>query len=156
MRQVLETLVHFGAPPRILIDGAPHLGTDNLVRLLKNFRSELLEHGVNVLWDARVEEFCLEPSSNDGQRTLDELSGSGDVSVHGVKLASGEQISCDAVVVAAGHSARELYTELLRCGATLIPKDFAAGFRIEHPQVEHAMAPLHLAHQSYSVLAVLV
>ena len=51
-------------------------------------------------------------------------------------LASGERVLADAVVLAAGHSARELYQELLRCGATLAPKDFAVGFRIEHPQGE--------------------
>ena len=56
--------------------------------------------------------------------------------VAGVVLASGERVLADAVVLAAGHSARELYQELLRCGATLAPKDFAVGFRIEHPQGE--------------------
>jgi uncharacterized FAD-dependent dehydrogenase len=57
--------------------------------------------------------------------------------VEGVTLdgaPAGEVIRADGVVLAAGHSARELYVELIRCGATLEPKDFAAGFRIEHPQ----------------------
>ena len=48
MREVLETLVDFGAPSRILLDGKPHLGTDNLVRLLKNFRGELLSLGAEI------------------------------------------------------------------------------------------------------------
>ena len=53
MRSVLETMVHFGAPPRILLDGSPHLGTDNLVRMLKRFRAELLDLGAKIRWDSR-------------------------------------------------------------------------------------------------------
>ncbi|KAL1522844.1 hypothetical protein AB1Y20_017812 [Prymnesium parvum] len=117
VRHVLETLVRFGAPARILVDGAPHLGTDNLVRLLKAFRRELQSLGACLRWDARVERLLVA----DGR-------------VRGVALASGESVGADAVLVAAGHSARELYAELLRCGATLVPKDFAVGFRVEHPQ----------------------
>ena len=125
VRDVLETLVHFGAPRRILIDGAPHLGTDNLVRLLKAFRAELISLGATIKWNARVASLVL-------------AEGGG--AVEGVTLAAGEgedageTILADGVVLAAGHSARELYVELIRCGATLQPKDFAAGFRIEHPQ----------------------
>ena len=60
-------------------------------------------------------------------------------------LASGERVLADAVVLAAGHSARELYQELLRCGATLAPKDFAVGFRIEHPQGEYLPISPHIS-----------
>jgi len=62
-----------------------------------------------------------------------------------VVLASGERVLADAVVLAAGHSARELYQELLRCGATLAPKDFAVGFRIEHPQGEYLPISPHIS-----------
>ena len=135
VRYVLETLVRFGAPERILLDGKPHLGTDNLVRLLKAFRAELIERGAEIMWDARVESLVLEA---DG----DEAAGGGRAGaaaappprVAGVRLRSGELLRADAVVLAAGHSARELYAELIRCGASLAPKDFAVGFRIEHPQ----------------------
>mmetsp|Transcript_4500 Transcript_4500/g.8185 ORF Transcript_4500/g.8185 Transcript_4500/m.8185 type:complete len:687 (-) Transcript_4500:22-2082(-) len=121
VRTVLETFVKFGAPSRILLDGKPHLGTDNLVKLLKNFRKELLSHNTSILWNARVD--SLKVSEADGRQK-----------VTGVKLASGEDILADAVVLAAGHSARELYSELIECGAELKPKDFAVGFRVEHPQ----------------------
>ena len=74
-------------------------------------------------WDARVD-------------TLGVANGI----VTGVTLADGETLACDAVVLAAGHSARELYQELIDKGAELVPKDFAVGFRIEHPQnvINHA------------------
>lgn len=126
VRQVLETLVHFGAPPRILLDGKPHLGTDNLVRLLKNFRSELISCGTDIRWDARVDTLLM---ADEGR-----VGPSGSPRVAGVRLASGEELPADAVILAAGHSARELYLELLSRGATLAPKDFAVGFRVEHPQ----------------------
>ena len=121
VRSVLETLVHFGAPERILLDGSPHLGTDNLVKLLKNFRAELIELGASMRWDARVEQLLVSTESESRRMA-------------GVVLANGEEIQADGVVLAAGHSARELYAELIAVGATLSPKDFAVGFRIEHPQ----------------------
>lgn len=48
VNQVLRTLVHFGAPPNILVDGKPHLGTDRLVPLIRNFRQHLLKLGVRT------------------------------------------------------------------------------------------------------------
>ena len=108
VREVLETLVDFGAPSRILLDGKPHLGTDNLVRLLKNFRGELLSLGTTIKWDARVDQLIMgdEPGPvGNGQGAAGDPSGS---FVRGVQLASGETLMADAVVLAAGHSARDL------------------------------------------------
>ena len=130
VRAVLETLVRFGAPARILLDGKPHLGTDNLVRLLKNFRGELLDLGVEIRWDSRVDRLLLSGDDGQAEGTRDADEAKGGVAhddagrtdgsrVTGVQLASGETLSADAVVLAAGHSARELYLELIRCGATL-------------------------------------
>ena len=127
VRTVLQTLVRFGAPERILYDGKPHLGTDNLVRLLKRFREELISLGTMIQWDSRVEGLLVE---NDGAADGED----GCRRVVGVRLSNGEELRTDRVVLAAGHSARELYSELISCGATLTPKDFAVGFRIEHPQ----------------------
>lgn len=146
VREVLETLVHFGAPSRILLDGKPHLGTDNLVRLLKNFRGELLRLGSEIKWDSRVDHLVMDGEAEAGaeaganaEEAEVATGGSGAALgggrlVRGVKLASGETLLADAVVLAAGHSARELYIELIARGAKLVPKDFAVGFRIEHPQ----------------------
>ncbi|KAL3915252.1 MAG: hypothetical protein SGPRY_007306 [Prymnesium sp.] len=122
VRRVLQTFVRFGAPERILLEGSPHLGTDNLVRMLKAFRQELLELGTEIRWNTRVDRFLL----SDDCAGKGEGSPTSDRAVRGVVLHGGEQILADAVVLAAGHSARELYYELLRCGASVKPKDFAA------------------------------
>ena len=144
VRAVLETLVAFGAPSRILLDGKPHLGTDNLVRMLKNFRAELLRLGAEIRWDARVDRLVMDGDMEPAALApaapglppgaAGDLGLAGAREVRGVRLASGETLLGDAVVLAAGHSARELYMELVGRGATLVPKDFAVGFRIEHPQ----------------------
>ena len=131
VREVLETLVAFGAPARILLDGKPHLGTDNLVRLLKNFRAELLACGADIRWEARVERLEVAPARAADGRI--EEGAAAPPRVTGVRLASGEFLAADAVVLAAGHSARELYNELINRGARLVPKDFAVGFRVEPP-----------------------
>ena len=96
------------------------LGTDNLVRLLQGFRKELIALGGEYRWSSRVERLIR--------------SEDGDGRVVGVGLADGSEERGEAVVLAAGHSARELYAELVAQGATLAPKIFAVGFRVEHPQ----------------------
>ena len=142
VRAVLETFVRFGAPRRILYDGKPHLGTDALVRLLKRFRQELLGFGATVRFDSRVDELVLEAGGGaaGGGAALEAGEGAAAEArvrgrVLGVRLATGETILADATLLAAGHSARELYGQLVQLGASVMPKDFAVGFRIEHPQV---------------------
>jgi uncharacterized FAD-dependent dehydrogenase len=138
VRAVLETFVRFGVPRRILYDGKPHLGTDALVRLLKRFREELLGLGAIVRFDSRVDELVLEAGGSAGGVAAAAaeacVRGRGG-RVRGVRLATGETILADATLLAAGHSARELYERLVLLGAAVMPKDFAVGFRIEHPQV---------------------
>ncbi|KAK2979655.1 hypothetical protein RJ640_007317 [Escallonia rubra] len=122
---VMETLVRFGAPKSILVDGKPHLGTDRLIPLLQNFRRHLQELGVTFRFGTRVDDLLIE-----------------DAFVVGVKVSSSREIpqsnsqklQYDAVVLAVGHSARDVYQMLLSHNVDLIRKDFAVGFRIEHPQ----------------------
>ncbi|CAN0838295.1 Uncharacterized protein Cbei_0202 [Linum grandiflorum] len=119
----MKTLVHFGAPENILVDGKPHLGTDRLIPLLRNFRQHLLELGVSIKFGTRVDDLIVE-----------------NLSVTGVKLSDSrnqlpQHISgYDAVVLAVGHSARDVYQMLHSHNVDLVPKDFAVGLRIEHPQ----------------------
>ncbi len=121
VRHILETIVKLGGPERILVDAKPHLGTDKLVALCKAFRAELIEMGCDVRFGARVED--LKVDVVDGQ----------DV-VKGVVLADGECIDADRVILAVGHSAREMYQWLAERGAAMERKPFAMGFRVEHPQ----------------------
>jgi uncharacterized FAD-dependent dehydrogenase len=118
VRLVLERLVAHGAPARILVDGKPHLGTDRLVLILRDARAALIRAGVEFRWGVRVQALALA----DGRCT-------------GVVLAGSEEtVHADATVLAVGHSARELVTQMSAAGVRLTAKPFAVGFRIEHPQ----------------------
>jgi uncharacterized FAD-dependent dehydrogenase/SAM-dependent methyltransferase len=136
VRHVLETLVEYGAPPWILLDGSPHLGTDNLVRLLRNMRLDLRRMGGQVHFGTRVTGFLMEGGKIQGvqyehqkamERNLEQPSASIGLEDEGVMRG-------DAVVLATGHSARDVYEQLHAAGVQLEPKGFAVGFRIEHPQ----------------------
>lgn len=117
VREVLETIVELGGPQQILVEGKPHLGTDRLVALCKAFRARLEAEGCEVRFGAFVSDFELK---------------NGEVSA--VVLRDGERIECDRVVLAVGHSAREMYRWLAGCGVEMVQKPFAVGFRVEHPQ----------------------
>eukprot|EP00854_Cymbomonas_tetramitiformis_P020528 gene20528-24604_t len=71
VRRVLESLVRFGAPERILVDGKPHVGTDRLVRILRSMRAHLLESGAEVWFDANVAEVCVSDRQVTGVRLED-------------------------------------------------------------------------------------
>ncbi|KAJ0881334.1 putative FAD dependent protein [Helianthus annuus] len=122
---VMKTLVRFGAPESILIDGKPHLGTDRLVPLLRNFRQHLQDLGVNIRFGTRVDDLIVENGCVVGVNVSDS-SGSSQF--------SSEKLGFDAVVLAVGHSARDVYQMLLSHNMELVPKDFAVGLRVEHPQ----------------------
>ncbi|KAK7304839.1 hypothetical protein VNO77_42730 [Canavalia gladiata] len=122
---VMRTLVHFGAPKQILIDGKPHLGTDRLVPLLRNFRQHLQDLGVTIKFGTRVDDLVIK----DGHVLGVMVSESADK----LRLRS-QKTEYDAVILAVGHSARDIYEMLLAHNVELVPKDFAVGLRIEHPQ----------------------
>ncbi|KAL2322172.1 hypothetical protein Fmac_026551 [Flemingia macrophylla] len=122
---VMRTLVQFGAPKQILIDGKPHLGTDRLVPLLRNFRQHLQDLGVSIMFGTRVDDLVIK----DGHVLGVMVSKSADR----LHLTS-QKMEYDAVMLAVGHSARDIYEMLLTHNVELIPKDFSIGLRIEHPQ----------------------
>mmetsp|Transcript_34362 Transcript_34362/g.80995 ORF Transcript_34362/g.80995 Transcript_34362/m.80995 type:complete len:730 (-) Transcript_34362:676-2865(-) len=121
VRLVLETLVEFGAPSDILWKGAPHLGTDNLVRLLRKMRFRLAELGGQIHFGTKMTNLKMDGNQVCGVFAED---------------VGGNQhyFEGDHVVLATGHSARDVYEDLHRAGVKLEPKGFAVGFRIEHPQ----------------------
>ncbi|KAL9179494.1 hypothetical protein ACHAXT_008784 [Thalassiosira profunda] len=135
VRFVLETLVKYGAPSRILVEGAPHLGTDNLVRLLRNMREDLKSMGGEIHFGTcankfRIEEGCIK--GVDATATAPTVKGR--QTDPAAPMGSTETFDGDAVVLATGHSARDVYYELHDAGVELEAKGFAVGFRIEHPQ----------------------
>jgi hypothetical protein len=117
VRDVLELLVRHGAPDRILVDARPHIGSNKLPKVITQLRAHLEEVGVQFRFGARVSAVLR----HDGRVT-------------GVRLSEGTELGADAVVVATGHSARDVYEFLEDAGVRLWPKGFALGVRIEHPQ----------------------
>lgn len=115
-RAVLKTFYEYGAPERILTDAKPHIGTDILTKVVKNIRLEILRLGGEVRFHAKLE----------------------DLRFSGKKLtgitASGEEIPCDTLVLAIGHSARDTFSLLQSRGAAMCRKPFSVGVRIEHLQ----------------------
>lgn len=120
VRWILEKLVEYGAPSTILWEGSPHLGTDNLVRLLRNMRHHLQEIGGEIHFGTKMTNLIMEDGVVKGVRVESE---------NGSRI-----IDADATVLATGHSARDVYETLHSSGVQLEAKGFAVGFRIEHPQ----------------------
>ncbi len=122
--EVMERLVEVGAPPRILVDARPHIGTNVLFRMLKQLRAKLIELGVEVRFQTRVERLIVE----DGRvRGVETVSTGPDGAQRG-------SIACERIVLAMGHSARDTFEALHAQGVPLEPKPFAVGVRIEHAQ----------------------
>ena len=115
--RVYEILVAHGAPQRILTDAHPHIGSNLLPNVVKAMRASILEAGGEVRFQAKVVDFIL-----DGDR------------LRGVITVDGKEITGDAVILATGHSARDIYRLLAEKKILLERKPFAVGVRIEHPQ----------------------
>jgi uncharacterized FAD-dependent dehydrogenase len=121
-RKVLEEFVKAGAPPEILYVSKPHIGTFRLVSMVEQMRATIVGLGGEIRFGARVDDVEVE-------RTAD-----GNGQVRGVKLANGERIATDHVVLAVGHSARDTFQMLFDRGVFIEAKPFSIGVRIEHPQ----------------------
>jgi uncharacterized protein len=117
VRRVLEAFVAYGASPEILVDARPHIGTNRLPGVITRMREHLENAGVELAFETRAEG----------------LQVSGD-HVTGVRLASGGTLACRAVVIAPGHSARDVFAWVAAAGTPVRFKPFALGVRIEHPQ----------------------
>jgi uncharacterized FAD-dependent dehydrogenase len=112
IREVLYQLVAFGASEDILIDAHPHIGTDRLPEIVKNIRRCIEEHGGEYHFDSRVTN--IEP---------------------GMTVSCGEkEYKASKVILATGHSARDIYEIFEAKGWALEAKGFALGVRVEHPQ----------------------
>ena len=119
VRSVYETFVAHGAPSRILTDAHPHIGSNLLPNVVRAMRESILAAGGEVRFNSKVVGLLRDAS---GKRML------------GVTTAAGEEILGDAVMLATGHSARDIYRLLDAEGIRLEQKPFAVGVRIEHPQ----------------------
>ena len=125
-KEVLELFVRFGAPQEILYLSKPHIGSDNLKRVVKNMREYILSQGGRVLFYTRLDELYFE---NGKVRQAAICSINADMG--GVKK---EILPVSAVILAIGHSARDTFEMLEKKGVPMRAKDFAVGVRIEHLQ----------------------
>jgi len=121
-RKVLTEFVKAEAPPEILTEAHPHIGTFRLVKMVENMRATIESLGGEYRFESRVTDIDIETKS-DGTRCM-----------RGVMLASGEHIAADHVVLAIGHSSRDTFDMLHARGVYVEAKPFSVGFRIEHPQ----------------------
>ena len=115
--EVLETLVAFGSNPNILSDAHPHIGTNKLPKIIKAMREQIIEAGGEVHFNTRVTDFVIK-----------------DNEMKGVITQTGIEFTGEAVILATGHSARDIFEKVHELGITIEAKDFAVGVRVEHPQ----------------------
>ena len=116
IREVLHQLVQFGADPDILVSAHPHIGSDKLPQIVENIRKCIVGHGGEYHFDCRVEDIVRKA---DGSYELKAPCGS---------------FSARKVILACGHSARDIYRLFVSRGWAVEAKGFALGVRVEHPQ----------------------
>ncbi len=121
-RKVLTEFVKAGAPPEILTEAHPHIGTFRLVTMVESMRATIEELGGEYRFSTRVDGLDVE------------TDGSGQRRVRGLHLNGGGYLEADHVVLAIGHSARDSFAMLQSAGVYVEAKPFSIGVRIEHPQ----------------------
>lgn len=117
MQRVMELFHHFGAGKEVLYETHAHIGSDHLPTIIQNIRQAIIKHGGIVRFSTAMKKLIIENGR-----------------VAGIVTHLDEQIQGDAVILATGHSAHDIYEYLFREGITLESKGFAMGVRVEHPQ----------------------
>ena len=115
VEKILRVFCQFGAKTDILIDAHPHIGTDCLPRIIENMRNQIIECGGEVHFNSRVDRLVVENNE-----------------IKGVECSTGEHFN-GPVILATGHSARDVYRHLREAGITIEMKGLAVGVRLEHP-----------------------
>ena len=142
IREVLHQLVKFGASEDILTDAHPHIGTDKLPAICENIRKCILEHGGEYHFGAKVcdikfpgggKETDERPEEKDGDLMSSRTTAAPQSMVEAI-CCNGESFRGKALILATGHSARDIYELFDRKGWALEAKGFALGVRVEHPQ----------------------
>ena len=140
-RKVMEEFVRAGAPPEILYEAHPHIGTFKLVKVVESIRERIIALGGEVRFEQRVVDVLL--SKNElSTHTLRGLQ------VQNVQNNTLYELPASHVVIALGHSARDTFAMLHERGVAMQAKPFSVGFRIEHPQsvIDRARWGRHAGH----------
>lgn len=114
-KKVLQEFHNFGAPEQILYINKPHIGTDNLINIIKNIREEIIKLGGEFLFNEKVTDFEIENNKIKS-------------------VICSKKIETDTIILAIGHSARDTFEKLFEKGIKMEPKNFSVGVRIEHKQ----------------------
>lgn len=117
VRRIFENLVFHGATDQILVDAHPHIGTNKLPKVVQNIRETILNYGGEVHFETRVTDFVIKENS-----------------ITAIQLLNKEEMPVDKVILATGHSARDIFYLLDKKDIALEAKSFAMGVRVEHPQ----------------------
>jgi len=117
VRRIFENLVYHGATDQILVDAHPHIGTNKLPTVVKNIRETILNFGGEIHFESRVEDFTIK-----------------DNKICAIQLQNKSELLVESVILATGHSARDIYYLLNKKNISLESKSFAMGVRVEHPQ----------------------
>ncbi|MGB8195225.1 MAG: FAD-dependent oxidoreductase [Chitinophagaceae bacterium] len=117
VNRILNLLVQFGAAENILCESHPHIGTNKLPQIITSMRHQITESGGIFLFEKKVTDLIIHNDSITGVRTMD-----------------GSQFDADAVILATGHSARDIFQLLYDKKILIHFKPFALGVRVEHPQ----------------------
>jgi uncharacterized FAD-dependent dehydrogenase len=136
-RKVMTEFVQAGAPPEILVDAHPHIGTFRLVKVVENLRAKITALGGEIRFRQRVVDFLI-----DGTGDARRLRG---LVVEDLDSGARTELRADQVVLAPGHSSRDTFEALHARGVFLESKPFSVGFRIEHPQgmIDRARHGMH-------------
>ncbi|MDA7744867.1 FAD-binding protein, partial [bacterium] len=110
-------LVAFGASRDIMVDAHPHIGTNKLPAIIEAMRECILAHGGEIRFNSRVTDLMMQAET-----------------IQGVVLQNGDKLTASKVILATGHSARDIFELLHEKGVLIEAKPFALGVRVEHPQ----------------------
>ena len=117
VRRIFENLVYHGATDQILVDAHPHIGTNKLPKLVQNIRENIIKYGGEVHFNTKVVDFEIQNNT-----------------LKAIILENGNEMAVNSVILATGHSARDIYYLLHKKEIALQAKSFAMGVRVEHPQ----------------------
>ena len=117
VRRIFENLVYHGATEQILIDAHPHIGTNKLPKIIQNIRETILKFGGEIHFNTQVTDFIIKKNQ-----------------LKSIILKNGNEMTVNSVILATGHSARDIYELLHKKNILLKAKSFAMGVRVEHPQ----------------------
>jgi uncharacterized FAD-dependent dehydrogenase len=117
VRRIFENLVFHGATEQILVDAHPHIGTNKLPKIIENIRENILKFGGEIYFETKVTDFVIK-----------------DNKLQAIQLHNGKEMAVNSVILATGHSARDVYELLHKKEIRIKAKSFAMGVRVEHPQ----------------------